>query len=88
MKTKVMNDLYKLEYIFMEQFERVCSANDIMERRFIQLIELCLDNVDVQWITPEKRNSVDTKEKFREEFITHFQHPNAKVVWQTQIRNL
>ena len=75
---------------FVEQFERVCIANGIEKERYIQLITLCLDSTDVQWVTQETKGS-ETKilwSDFWERFTAHFQHPNASVVWLDQINNL
>ena len=47
---------------FVEQFERVCLFNGIPIDRFVLLLEQCLDTVDVQWITLDKRNSVKSPE--------------------------
>ena len=42
---------------FVEQFEQVCIANGIEEERYIQLITLCLDSTDVQWVPQETKGS-------------------------------
>ena len=76
---------------FIEKFERVCQANGIQLRRYIKLVALCLDTTDVQWIDQWVRRNGDDEDvwnDFKENFISHFQHPNAMVVWQSKIRAL
>ena len=73
---------------FIEQFERVCLANAIDEPRFIVLVSLCLDSTDVQWMNKHIRDQEIPWNEFRKAFISHFQHPDATVVWQNQIRSL
>ena len=76
---------------FIEHFECICLANGIQQERYVQLVQLCLDKTDVQWITSTIRDSVHTKEeweKFKVKFIGHFQDPNARRIWGMKIRNL
>ena len=75
---------------FVEQFEQVCVANGVEEDCYIQLLTLCLDNTDVQWVMQETKGSSEKIQwlDFRSKFNAHFQHPNAAVVWLNQIANL
>ena len=63
-------------------------ANAIDEPRFIVLVSLCLDSTDVQWMNKHIRDQEIPWNEFRKAFISHFQHPDATVVWQNQIRSL
>ena len=35
---------------FIEQFERICQANEVDEDCYIILVVLCLNSTDVQWL--------------------------------------
>jgi hypothetical protein len=71
---------------FLEAFKKVMDAHEIPEERFIKLLPLCLDNVDGQWLKTVNQNA--KWNAIYALFIGHFQHPNANILWQEQIRKL
>jgi hypothetical protein len=75
---------------FVEAFERIMTAHAIAAERYLQLLPLCLDTVDGQWLSSYIAGTKDENswEDFKEAFIAHFQHPNAESLWQERIRNL
>ena len=74
---------------FLESFNKVMKAHNINEDRYLQLMPLCLDSVDGQWLATnsEVLKALDWSD-FMNAFIEHFQHPNAAVIWQDKIRQL
>ena len=74
---------------FLEAFNKVVKAHNINEDRYLQLLPLCLDSVDGQWLATnsEVLKALDWND-FMNSFIEHFQHPNAAVIWQDKIRQL
>ena len=74
---------------FLESFNKVMKAHNISEDRYLQLLPLCLDSVDGQWLATnsEVLKALDWSD-FMNSFIEHFQHPNAAVSWQDKIRQL
>lgn len=74
---------------FIENFEKIMAAHEIDEDRNATLLALCLDSVDNQWLENwQKSNPTATWRKLTKEFVSHFQHPNAMVIWQDQIYSL
>ena len=72
---------------FLEAFAKVMAAHEILQGKFANLLMLCLDSVDSQWL-----KNIDISawswSKLEKEFVAHFQHPNAVAVWQEKIRKL
>ena len=66
------------------------TAHTIASHHYLQLLPLCLDSVDGQWLSNYILGAgEETWEDFKNAFIAHFQHPNAKSIWQEKkIRNL
>ena len=62
---------------FLETFNKIMKAHNIKEDRFLQLLPLCLDSVDGQWLTTNlnKLRSM-TWNNFMDAFIEHFQKIN------------
>ena len=77
---------------FLGQFRKVCVAHSVEEKRYIQILPLCLDGVDGKWLerwlsTKDNLNMIDWSEVC-DAFKRHFQHPNQSMVWLDQIRGL
>ena len=72
---------------FLDAFINVMIAHEIPMEQFGKLLVLCLDSVDGQWLKSKNLEEM-TWTEIEEEFIAHFQHPNAIAVWQEKIRNL
>ena len=74
---------------FLETFNKIMKAHNIGEDRFLQLLPLCLDSVDGQWLTTNlSKLKLMTWNGFMDAFISHFQNPNAAIIWQDKIRQL
>ena len=72
---------------FLDAFINVMSAHEIPMERYGKLLILCLDSVDGQWLKIKDVEGMSWTQ-LEEEFVAHFQHPNAVAVWQEKIRNL
>ena len=44
---------------FIEQFERICQANEVDEDCYIILAVLCLDSTNVQWVNKYLKKDKD-----------------------------
>ena len=44
---------------FIEQFQRICQANEVDEDCYIVLVVLCLDSTDVQWVNKYLKENKD-----------------------------
>ena len=74
---------------FIEQFERICQANEGDEDCYIVLVVLCLDSTYVQWVNKYLKEDEDRQWNiFWKVFVSHFQHPDAAVVFQNKITTL
>ena len=77
---------------FLEAFSMTMRAYAIPEEEYESLLVLCLDAVDRQWLLDyvdfESPNEQITWPKLSDAFITHFKHPNARIVWLDKIRAL
>ena len=62
-------------------------AHEILQGKYANLLMLCLDSVDSQWL---KNIDISTWSwsKLEKEFVAHFQHPNAVTFWQEKICKL
>ena len=74
---------------FIEQFERICQANEVDEDCYIVLVILCSDSTNVQWVNKYLKKNKDRQWNiFWKVFVSHFQHPDAAVVFQNKIMTL
>jgi hypothetical protein len=35
---------------FVDQFQQICRAHDVVEKRYCKLLPLCLDSIDNRWL--------------------------------------
>ncbi|MGI0060685.1 MAG: C2HC-type zinc finger protein, partial [Nitrosotalea sp.] len=75
---------------FWDSFAKVMVANEVPVEKYVTILPLCLDSIDTKWLdrwTLENGEDLDHR-KLHRDFISHFQHPNSKVIWQNQIEKL
>lgn len=86
---KFRQDKFDEPVEFLEAFNKIMKAHNIGEERYLQLLSLCLDSVDGQWLTNNltKLGSLSWN-GFMDDFIGHFQNANAVIIWQDKIRQL
>jgi hypothetical protein len=70
---------------FLESFERILTAHQIVLEEYRRLIPLCLDSVDSLWF----KNHIAVYrerdwERFRLDFIQHFRYPNGRFIGRTR----
>jgi len=70
---------------FLELFERVMAAHNIMETRYVTLLGLCLDPTDNQWLNSRR---LDKWSVVRDAFMCHFKDPNAELRWIQELEQL
>lgn len=74
---------------FIAAFGRVMKAHGIPENRYMELILLCMDSTDVDFVEQfMEENEERPWEKFSKAFVAHFQHPNTAAILQGKIRQL
>ena len=77
---------------FLEVFLMTMRAHAIPEEEYQSLLILCLDSIDRQWLLDfedsKSLNQQITWSELSEGFITHFRHPNARIVWLDKIKTL